>query len=87
MKGVRLKREMLTRFADMIVRNGNDGSDRLFCARYGVTSENVRVGIVKSIAALAREGQSEDAMVNVKFHSVSVYADGKVLETERGPCN
>lgn len=82
-----MKREMLTSFAGVIVRNGDDGSDRLFCARYGVTSENVRVGIVEGVAALAREGQPEDAMVNVKFHSVSVYADGKVLETQRGPCN
>jgi hypothetical protein len=82
-----LKREMPTSFTDVIVRNGDDGSDRLFCARYGVTSENVRVRIVKGVAALAREGQPEDAMVDVKFHSVSVYADGKVLETQRGPCN
>jgi hypothetical protein len=75
------------RFGDMIVWNGDDGSDRIFSMRDGVTSKDVRVGIIKGVATLAQEGQLKDTMVDVKFHSVSVCTDGKVLKMQKGPCD
>ena len=72
MKGVGLNGKTPTCFSDMIVWNGDDGSDRIFSARDGVTSKDVRVGIIKGVATLAQEGQPKDTMVDVKFHSVSV---------------
>jgi hypothetical protein len=51
-KGVGLNRKILIHFGDMIVWNGNDGSDRIFNARDSVMNENVKVGIVKGVAAL-----------------------------------
>ena len=71
---------MLTRFSSVIVWNGNDGADRIFSARDGVTSEDMRVRMVEGVATLAKEGQPEDAMVNVKFHSVRMCADSEVLK-------
>jgi len=71
---------MLTRFSSEIVWNGDDGADRIFSARDGVTSEDVRIGMKEGVATLTKEGQSKDAMVNMEFHSVGVDANGEVLK-------
>ena len=73
--------EIPTHFDGMIVWNGDDGGDRFFSMRDGFTSKDVRVGIIKGVATLAQEGQPEDAMIDVKFHSVSVDANRKALKT------
>jgi len=80
-KRVGLNRKMLTCFSSKIVWNGDDGADRIFSVRDGVMSEDVRVGIEEGVGTLAKEGQSEDAMVDVKFHSVGVDTNGEVLKT------
>jgi len=79
-KRVGLNRKMLTCFSSKIVWNGDDGADRIFSVRDGVMSEDVRVGIEEGVATLAKEGQPEDAMVDMKFHSMSMCADSEVLK-------
>jgi hypothetical protein len=71
----------------MIVWNGDDGGDRIFSARDGFTRKDVRVGVIKYVATLAQEGQPKDAMIDMKFHSVSVDANGEVLKTQKGSCD
>src|ERR1700679_2742384 len=74
-KSVGLNRKILTRLGDVIVWDGDDGGDRIFSARDGVTSKDVMVGIVEGVATLAQERQPEDAMVDVEFQSTSISAD------------
>jgi len=76
-----LNGKMPTCFSSKLVQNSDDGADRIFSARDGVMSEDVRVGIKEGVATLAKEGQSEDAMVNVEFHSIGVDANSEILKT------
>jgi hypothetical protein len=86
-KGVGLNRKIPTRFGNMVVWDGNDSGDRILSARDGFTRKNVRVGVVECVAALAQEGQPEDTMIDVKFHSVGVDTNGEVLKTQKGYCD
>jgi hypothetical protein len=70
-KGVRLNGEILTHFGAIIVWDGDDGADRVVSVGDGFTSKDVRVGVIKGVAALAKEGQSKDTVINVKFQSTS----------------
>jgi hypothetical protein len=65
----------------MIVWDGNDGADRVFSMRNGFTSKNVRIGVIKSVATLAKEGESKDTVIDVEFQSTSVGANVYVLKT------
>jgi len=78
---VGLNIKMPTRFSSEIVWNGDDGADRIFSARDGVTSEDVRIGMKEGVATLAKEGAVQGRNGNMEFHSVSVDADGEVLKT------
>jgi len=73
--------KMPTRFSSEIVRNGDDGANRIFSTRDGVTSEDVRIGMKEGVATLTEEGQSKDAMVNMEFRGVGIDANGEVLKT------
>jgi hypothetical protein len=72
-----LNGEIPTHFGGMIVWNGDDVSDRIFNTRDGFMSKDVRVGTIKGVAALVKEGQP---MIDVKFQSMSVGANRKVLK-------
>src|ERR1700690_1485432 len=66
-KGVRLNGEVSTRFGSMIVWDGDNGADRIFSTRDGFTSEDMRVGVIKGIATLTKEGKSKDTVIDVEF--------------------
>src|SRR6202034_4079345 len=80
-KGVRLNGEVSTRFGSMIVWNGDDGADGIFCTRDGFTTEDMRVGMVESITTLTKEGESKDAVIDVELQCAGVSANGYILET------
>jgi hypothetical protein len=60
---------------------------RIFTVRDSFTRKDVRVGVIKCVATLAQEGQPEDTMIDVKFHSISVDTNGEVLKMQKGSCD
>jgi hypothetical protein len=75
-KCIGLNGKIPTHFGDMVFWDGDDSSDRIFSVRDGFMRKNMRVGVIKCVATLAQEGQPEDTMIDVKFHSVSVDTNG-----------
>ena len=65
----------------MIVWDDNDGADRIISMGNGFMSKDVRVGVIKGVAALAKEWEFKDTVIDVEFQSTSVGANRNVLKT------
>ena len=70
----------MTRFGGVIVWDGDNGAGRVFSTGNGFVSKDMRFGVIKGIAALTKEGESKDTVIDMEFQNTSVGANGYDLK-------